>query len=65
VNRDWGVFRTTSGGPGFENETLLRQTSYDIATQRGRYSTSLMRAPNRPNLTSSRWQIQLGAKYIF
>lgn len=64
VNRDWGVFRATSGGAGFENENMLRQTGYDLTTQRGRYALNT-RAPNRPNLTSSRWQLQLGAKYIF
>lgn len=64
VNWDWGVIRTTSGGPGFENENMLRQTSYDLATGRGRYALNT-RNPERPNLTSSRWQIQLGGKYIF
>jgi hypothetical protein len=64
VNHDWGQVRTTSSGPGFENENLLRQTAYNVALQRGVYALQT-RLPNRPNLTSSRWQIQLGAKYIF
>ena len=64
VNWDWGVIRTTSGGPGFENENLLAAAGYDVANQRGRYALNT-RPPNRPNLTSSRWQIQLGGKYIF
>lgn len=64
VNWDWGVIRTTSGGPGFENENLLAAAGYDVVNQRGRYALN-KRDPNRPNLTASRWQIQLGAKYIF
>jgi hypothetical protein len=64
VNHDWGQVRTTSGGAGFENETLLRQTAYNTALQRGVYAYA-GRAINRPNQNSSRWQIQLGAKYIF
>ena len=64
VNHDWGQVRTTSSGPGFENENLLRQTAYNVALQRGVYALQT-RLPNRPNLTSSRWQIQLGAKYVF
>ena len=64
LNDNWGVIKTTSGGPGFENENLLRATGYDIANQRGRYTLNT-RAPNRPNLTASRWQLQIGAKYIF
>jgi len=64
VNHDWGQVRTTSGGPGFENENMLRQTSYDLGSQRGRYALNT-RLPNRPNQNASRWQIQLGAKYTF
>jgi len=64
VNHDWGQVRTTSTGPGFENETLLRQTAYDLGSQRGRYAYA-GRQINRPNQNASRWQIQLGAKYVF
>ena len=64
VKWNWGIFKSTSGGPGFENENMLRQTAYNTALQRGVYALNT-RAPERPNLTSSRWQIQLGAKYIF
>ena len=64
VNHDWGQVRTTSGGAGFENETMLRQTAYNTALQRGVYQL-FTRLPNRPNQNASRWQIQLGAKYIF
>ncbi|HMJ58310.1 MAG TPA: hypothetical protein VK467_04190, partial [Gemmatimonadales bacterium] len=64
VNHDWGQVRTTSSGPGFENETMLRQTAYNTALQRGVYQL-FTRLPNRPNQNASRWQIQLGAKYIF
>jgi hypothetical protein len=64
INDKWGLFRATSGGPGFENENFLRATGYDLGNQRGRYALNT-RAPKRTNLTSSRWQIQLGAKYIF
>ncbi len=64
VNHDWGQVRTTSGGAGFENETLLRQTGYNTALQRGVYAYA-GRVINRPNQNASRWQIQLGAKYTF
>jgi hypothetical protein len=64
INWDWGQIRTTSGGPGFENENLLAAAGYDVVNQRGRYALNT-RPPNRANLTSSRWQIQLGAKYTF
>jgi hypothetical protein len=64
LNEKWGVFKTTSGGPGFENENLLRATAYDLLNGRGRYALNT-RAPKRPNLTASRWQLQFGAKYNF
>jgi len=57
-----GLFRTTSVGPGFENENFLRATDYDLAKKRGRLHIAT-RAATRVNLTSSRWQIQLGARY--
>jgi len=61
VNHDWGVFRQTSG---FENQNLLRQKGFDATTQRGRYALALPQF-ERPSQTASRWQIQLGGKYIF
>ena len=59
VGSDWGLFRSTTG---FETATLLRQTGYDPANNRPIYDLSLPQR-DRVQTTSSRWQIQLGAKY--
>ncbi len=71
ISRDWGVNRET---PLVQPEfaTLLTMASYDnrgTATQaddRGRYTVpSVLPAVNRVIVGSSRWRIQLGAKYLF
>jgi outer membrane receptor for ferrienterochelin and colicin len=71
LDREWGVNRET---PLVQPEfaTLLTMASYDTrgtATQaddRGRYTVpSVLPAVNRVIVGSSRWRIQLGAKYIF
>jgi outer membrane receptor protein involved in Fe transport len=71
LNRRWGINRET---PLVQPEfaTLLTMASYDTrgtasqADDRGRYSLpSVLPATNRVIVGSSRWRIQLGAKYIF
>jgi outer membrane receptor protein involved in Fe transport len=69
LNKDWGLARETST---FEEANVLTLASYDnrgTATQaddRGKYTVpSVLPALKRVNVSSSRWRIQLGGKYIF
>jgi hypothetical protein len=69
LNRDWGINRETSG---FEQASLLTMSGYDTrgtATQsddRGRYTVpSVLPFNRRVIVNSSRWRMQLGAKYLF
>jgi hypothetical protein len=59
ISRDWGVIKETSA---FETTNLLRATGYDVVNDRGVYSLS---TPLRNRVTSARWRIQLGVKYLF
>jgi outer membrane receptor for ferrienterochelin and colicin len=71
INRDWGVNRETPlVNPEFA--TLLTMSGYDnrgTATQsddRGRYTVpAVLPSVDRVLVGSSRWRIQLGAKYLF
>jgi hypothetical protein len=68
LNRSWGLseqaaqFSTISGGSSF-----LNPTGYDVANNRPRYTfapqPSVVTTVYGP--TSSRWRMQLGARYIF
>ncbi len=69
LNKNWGLARETST---FEEANVLTLSSYDTrgtATQsddRGKYAVpSAFPAQQRVNVSSSRWRIQLGGKYIF
>ena len=69
INRDWGINRETAN---FEQVSLLTMSGYDTrgtATQtddRGRYTVpSVLPFQQRVLVNSSRWRIQLGAKYLF
>ncbi|MGE0554158.1 MAG: hypothetical protein AB7R55_12080 [Gemmatimonadales bacterium] len=69
INGDWGLIRESNL---FEQKTLLNLTGYDdrgtpsTADDRGIYSLSTNNFyRDRVQVLSSRWRIQLGAKYIF
>ena len=59
LSKDWGLIRTTSD---FEQINMLTRTGYDAVTQRGIYALLL---PTRERVTTARWRIQLGAKYVY
>ncbi len=69
LDSDWGKNRETAN---FEQVSLLSMTGYDTrgtATQaddRGRYTVpSVLPFQRRVIVNSSRWRMQLGAKYLF
>ncbi|MEZ4586272.1 MAG: TonB-dependent receptor [Gemmatimonadales bacterium] len=69
INGDWGLIRESNL---FEQKTLLNLTGYDdrgtpsTADDRGIYSLSTNNFyRDRVQVLSSRWRIQLGAKYVF
>ena len=69
IDSDWGINRETAN---FEQVSLLTLSGYDTrgtATQaddRGRYTVpSTLPFQRRVLVNSSRWRMQLGAKYVF
>jgi hypothetical protein len=68
LNRSWGLFdsvtgfETVSGGASF-----LNPTGYDVANNRPRYTFVPQNSPTSTiyGPTSSRWRMQLGARYVF
>ena len=69
VNRNWGINRETAN---FEQVNLLTMSGYDTrgtvaqTDDRGRYTVpSVFPFQQRVLVNSSRWRIQLGAKYLF
>jgi hypothetical protein len=63
VNNEWGLVRLTNT---FEQLALLNLAGYDAAANRPRYSVPVALPSQRQVQTlSSRWRIQLGAKYVF
>ncbi|HXF94742.1 MAG TPA: TonB-dependent receptor [Gemmatimonadales bacterium] len=59
LHKDWGLIKTTAD---FEQLNLLTRTGYDTVNQRGVYALLL---PQRERVTTARWRLQLGAKYVF
>jgi len=71
VNSEWGINRETPLTQ-LEFVTLLNMTGYDTrgtadqSDDRGRYTVpTTMPAVNRAIVNSSRWRMQLGAKYVW
>ena len=69
INHNWGLVRETAT---FEQVNFLTLSAYDTrgtvgqADDRGVYTVpSALPALRRVNVGSSRWRIQLGAKYIW
>ncbi len=62
LNKDWGVVHEVSD---FEQLNMLERTGFDATAQRGIYAISGNALPNRDRVTSARWRIQLGVKYLF
>ena len=69
IDRDWGINRETSF---FEQVSLVTMSGYDTrgtaaqTDDRGRYTVpSVLPFQRRVLVNSSRWRIQLGAKYLF
>jgi carboxypeptidase family protein/TonB-dependent receptor-like protein len=61
INGDWGLIRQTAP---FEEQAMLRLSGYDATNGRGIYNLFLP-PRNQVQTNSSRWRIQLGAKYAF
>lgn len=59
LNEDWGLIKTTGD---FEELNMVTRTGYDALNQRGIYALLL---PARERVTTARWRIQLGAKYVY
>lgn len=59
LNEDWGVVRETAT---FEEQNMLARSGFDAVNQRGIYAVEL---PVRDRVVTSRWRIQLGARYTF
>jgi hypothetical protein len=69
VNSDWGLVRESNF---FEQKTLLNLTGYDTrgtpgtSDDRGIYTLSTNNFyRDRVDVGSSRWRVQLGARYVF
>ena len=63
MNKVWGLVRLTNT---FENAALLNLAGYAAAAGRPKYSVPVALPSQRQVQTlSSRWRIQLGAKYVF
>jgi hypothetical protein len=65
IDSDWGLNRSTSG---FEAATgVLNVAGWDAANNRPRYSVAnpISVARERVNVSSSRWRMQLGVKYVW
>jgi hypothetical protein len=64
LNNDWGLNRSTSG---FENPSnILSVGGWDAANNRPKYRVASAVPPlERVSVGSSRWRLQLGAKYVF
>jgi carboxypeptidase family protein/TonB-dependent receptor-like protein len=61
ISGDWGLIRQTAP---FEEQAMLRLSGYDTTNNRGIY-TLFLPPRNQVQINSSRWRIQLGAKYAF
>ena len=59
ISEDWGVVKETSA---FEQVNMVNRVGFDAVNSRGIYALAL---PIREQVTSSRWRLQLGAKYSF
>jgi hypothetical protein len=57
-----GLVRETAA---FEEQSLLTVTGYDAAGSRARYRFNPGNAKKRVDPISSRWRVQLGARYVF
>ncbi|MEO8449208.1 MAG: TonB-dependent receptor [Gemmatimonadota bacterium] len=63
VNSEWGLIRLTNT---FENLALLNLAGYDPVANRPKYSVpTVFPSLQQVQTLSSRWRIQLGAKYVF
>jgi hypothetical protein len=58
------VFKRRQTGNGFENTNMLTLARWDATNNRGVYSLQLPQI-NQNQIATSRWRIQLGAKYTF
>jgi hypothetical protein len=64
LNSKWGLTRVT--GTGFEQQSLIRLTGYDVVNQRGNYALNLpVKNQVTLNAIGSRWVFQLGGRYAF
>ena len=61
INSDWGVYRRTIQDPWVQT---LQLVGYDTANGRGVYDY-LFRGARRIQDLESRWQMQLGLRYVF
>ncbi|MGH7644804.1 MAG: TonB-dependent receptor [Gemmatimonadales bacterium] len=61
LNSDWGLVRETAS---FQDQSMLRLTGYDTATQRGIYALALP-VRERVLVDASRWRLQFGVRYVF
>ena len=61
INRQWGQYRFTTLDPSVP---MLKLAGYDAVNGRGVYQLEL---PPRNQIldSASRWQLQLGARYVF
>jgi hypothetical protein len=62
IKSSWGVNRSTTG---FENQAILSQTGYDVANQRGEYTTRNLSQKDGVVASWSRYQLMLSGRYIF
>ncbi len=58
------VFKTRQTGNGFENTNMLTLVRWDAVNNRGVYNLNLPTL-DQNQINTSRWRIQLGAKYTF
>jgi hypothetical protein len=69
LNSDWGHLDQATNGPGFESPQaqFLRAVSYDTANNRPIYTFTAPPAVETTfyNPTTSRWRMQIGARYMF
>ncbi|MGH8336033.1 MAG: TonB-dependent receptor domain-containing protein, partial [Gammaproteobacteria bacterium] len=62
ISSSWGVVRSTTG---FENQSILNQTGYDVANARGQYTLMNTKSLNAVQAGSSRYRLLLSGRYTF